>query len=153
MRNVGYYIIIAQFQPCSISVQVAAELIGTATSEKDGLLSKYLHQRIGKQVSGFKSIYKISTTSIYKKGIALISIYGVNANSLYAINFGNVLNCKKIVGPFRKGQHLNFYKDDSCIYFENLINTIEVNCIAASVDITIEATDVDISTLTEIAIE
>lgn len=116
-------------------------------------MSKDLYQRIGNRVSGFKQIYKISITNEYKKGIALISIYGVNANSLYAINFGNSLKCRKIIGPFNKNQHLIFYKDDKSIYFKNLINTIEINCIAASVNVTIEATDVDVSTLTEIDVE
>lgn len=132
---------------------IAAGLIGTATVERNGLLSKDLHQRICKNVAGSELIYKISIINEYKKGVALICIYGANANSLYAINFGNVLNCKKIVGPFRKDQHLNFYKDDASIYFKNLMSGINIGCIAASVDITIEATDVDISTLTEIDVE
>lgn len=79
MRNVGYYIIIAQFQPCSTLVQVAAELIGTATSSKDGLMSKTDYALIPKKVV----VNRNYIARLAKKG---------SWSRLYALVVGNISN-------------------------------------------------------------
>lgn len=145
MRNVGYYIIIAQFQPCSIPVQVVAGLIGTATTEKNGLMSASIMRNIaGSYTIRSKKLYSINGDSC-----AIFNVYGWSANTIIMFTFKNLMSYQKIIGALTE-RHFSLYKDDNKFYIKSVNIDFNLTCIAASSNVTVEEVDIDESTLTKL---
>ena len=126
--------------------QVAAELIGTASVTKDGLMSA----SIMKNIAGS---YFIDTGKLYSvdgDSCAIFNAYGWSANTIIMFVFGTSPSYKAIVGPLNS-YHFSVYKDDEKFYIKSNQNTsFTLQCIAAASNVTVKESDVDVSTLTKV---
>ena len=119
MRNVGYYIIIAQFQPCSIPVQVVAGLIGVATEEKMGIVSPCMAKFLKWQDENLNTDAENTIVRIFTSGkfsFLFSNTHNSTNPSLYLVGFGDGVKYKIY---HIAGVKDEFYVSDNYLFIEN----------------------------------
>jgi len=126
---------------------IAAELIGTATSGKDGLMSKDFYNRTNKSFS-------MSMGKLYKFALdysAIFNIKGDGANSVFVLCGGNLCKYARLCGPLTADHYSVFKDDDNNFYIKYLGRSGGiVHCLMSVTEVAFEESDADTSTLTQL---
>ena len=120
----------------------------TATSEKNGLMSKELVNRL---------IYKFTLEQdiLYKitgSGVSVLAVFGNSASSLISFTFGNIAFYKLLSGALNE-YHFNVWKNEHNLFYVKIkSNVMEFNCLIKSGNLGIEEAepDADTSTMTKL---
>ena len=103
-----------------------------------------------KNIAGSYFIDNNKLYSINSDSCAIFNVYGWSVNTIIMFTFGISKSYKAIVGPLSE-YHFSVYKDDEKFYIKtNQQVSFTLQCIAAASNVTVEESNVDVSTLTKV---